>query len=188
MINSDYTAPFLFRNGHIHSIYPTLFRHVKEVVYRRERIDTPDQDFLDLDWSTVGSDSLAIISHGLPFTRIEAFTSESGERDLLLEDDQGGLAGLLSLNDLGKREEFEHVSALLLADDLVNRRTIYLSPQDNLIRALEFFGESEFDKLPIVDSSAGTDKLLGYVRYRDIIAFYQAEHDSPVTQSLSPST
>jgi CIC family chloride channel protein len=130
----------------------------------------------------------AIISHGLPFTRIEAFSSESGERDLLLEDDEGGLAGLLSLDDLGKPQDFEHASALLLADDLVNRRTIYLSPHDNLIRALEFFGESEFDKLPIVDSSDGTNKLLGYVRYRDIIAFYQAEHDSPIAQSRSPST
>jgi predicted transcriptional regulator len=69
------------------------------------------------------------------------------------------------------------VSELLLADDLINRRTIYLSPQDNLIRALEFFGEREFDKLPIVESKDGHDKLLGYVRYEDIIAFYRREHD-----------
>lgn len=65
MINSDYKAPLFFRNGHVHSIYPTIFRKVKNVVYQRKRIDTPDQDFLDLDWSITGSDSLAIISHGL---------------------------------------------------------------------------------------------------------------------------
>ncbi|GGF27299.1 alpha/beta hydrolase [Echinicola rosea] len=35
------------------------------VVYERERIDTPDRDFLDLDWSKVGSKRLLIISHGL---------------------------------------------------------------------------------------------------------------------------
>ena len=65
MINSDYQPPPWFRNAHLHTIYPALFRRVKAVGYRRERIATPDDDFLDLDWSAVGSDSLAIISHGL---------------------------------------------------------------------------------------------------------------------------
>jgi predicted alpha/beta-fold hydrolase len=65
MINSDYSAPLLFRSGHLQSIYPTIFRKVDDVAYVRERIDTPDDDFLDLDWSKVGSDTLAIISHGL---------------------------------------------------------------------------------------------------------------------------
>jgi hypothetical protein len=35
------------------------------VRYERKTIDTPDEDFLDLDWSYVQSKSLAIISHGL---------------------------------------------------------------------------------------------------------------------------
>lgn len=33
--------------------------------YTRERIDTPDDDFLDLDWLRRGSDRVVIISHGL---------------------------------------------------------------------------------------------------------------------------
>jgi len=33
--------------------------------YRRERITTPDDDFLDLDWLQKDSDKLVIISHGL---------------------------------------------------------------------------------------------------------------------------
>jgi CBS domain-containing protein len=123
-------------------------------------------------------DRSAIIPHDLPLTGIEAFARESGERDLILTDDEGGLSGLLSLDDLASSEELEHVSALLLADDLANRRSVCLTPQDNLIRALEFFGEGEFDKLPIVSDSGGSERLLGYVRYSDIIAFYQREHDS----------
>jgi chloride channel protein, CIC family len=125
----------------------------------------------------------AIIPQDLPLTRIESFSRDSGERDLLLQDDLGELSGLLSLDDLGDREELEQMGSLLLADDLANRRTFYLSPDDNLIRALEFFGESEFDKLPIVQTADGQKKLLGYVRYRDIIAFYRREHDSPVSQA-----
>ena len=65
MINSQYKAPLLFGSGHVQTIYPTIFRKVNDVVYQRERIDTPDDDFLDLDWSRTGSDTVAVISHGL---------------------------------------------------------------------------------------------------------------------------
>lgn len=63
---STYQAPsFLFKNAHINTIFPALFRKVKKVNYTRQRIDTPDGDFLDLDWSKVGSKRLVIVVHGL---------------------------------------------------------------------------------------------------------------------------
>ena len=65
MKDSQYYPPFLFGNGHIQTIYPTLFRKISSLVYTRERIKTPDNDFLDIDWSTTGSSQLTIISHGL---------------------------------------------------------------------------------------------------------------------------
>ncbi len=120
----------------------------------------------------------AIISHDLPLAQIESLSRESGESDLLLENDRGYLTGLLSLNDLEGREDLEDLELLVVAADIVNRRTVFLSPNDNLIRALEFFGDAEFDKLPIVETSDGQRKLLGHVCYRDIIGFYQREHSS----------
>lgn len=65
VLSSSYKAPFYLFNGHLQTIIPSLFREVKGVSYKRERIITPDHDFLDLDWSEVGSDALAILSHGL---------------------------------------------------------------------------------------------------------------------------
>jgi uncharacterized protein len=62
---SSYRAPILFTNPHVQTVFPTLFRKVTGVSYRRERIDTPDGDFLDLDWSNIGSKRLAILLHGL---------------------------------------------------------------------------------------------------------------------------
>ena len=47
------------------SIFPTLFRRRRSPGYTRERIETPDGDFLDLDWARVGARRLAILSHGL---------------------------------------------------------------------------------------------------------------------------
>lgn len=62
---SHYKVPFLFRNRHFHSIYPTLFRKIKPVKYVRSRLSTADQDFIDLDFSTVGSKKIVVILHGL---------------------------------------------------------------------------------------------------------------------------
>jgi predicted alpha/beta-fold hydrolase len=60
-------AAFLF-NGHLQTIVPSTLRQVPEVAYRRERLELPDGDFLDLDWSWAGArpaDRVGIISHGL---------------------------------------------------------------------------------------------------------------------------
>lgn len=62
---SSYRPPLLFRNGHLQTVYPSLARKLSPELYARERIPTPDDDFLDLDWATVGSGSLAVLSHGL---------------------------------------------------------------------------------------------------------------------------
>lgn len=57
--------PFFLFNGHLETIIPSIFRKIEGVNYQREKIITPDQDFLNLDWSRVQSDQLLIISHGL---------------------------------------------------------------------------------------------------------------------------
>jgi predicted alpha/beta-fold hydrolase len=62
---SDFKPSLLFRQKHISTIAPSFFRKVKGVNYNRKRISTPDDDFLDLDFSIVGSDVIVIISHGL---------------------------------------------------------------------------------------------------------------------------
>ncbi|RIV20394.1 alpha/beta hydrolase [Fibrisoma montanum] len=79
---SSYQPPARLWNGHLQTIAPSLFRKVA-VSYTRERIDTPDDDFLDLDWAEGSGHGaggagmlptpeapspkppLAILSHGL---------------------------------------------------------------------------------------------------------------------------
>jgi len=60
-----YRAPWFLPGGHLQTIFPALFRKFSVVANRRERTDTPDGDFLDLDWGEIGSRKLAIICHGL---------------------------------------------------------------------------------------------------------------------------
>lgn len=71
---SSYKPPARLWNGHLQTIIPSLFRRVSSN-YVRERISTPDDDFLDLDWSygqqvvdlesTPSPCPLVILSHGL---------------------------------------------------------------------------------------------------------------------------
>ncbi|EPR67487.1 YheT family hydrolase [Cyclobacterium qasimii] len=62
---SNYNRNQLLFNGHLQTIYPALFRKKVILPFKRERIKTPDDDFLDLDWLKRDSKSLVIISHGL---------------------------------------------------------------------------------------------------------------------------
>jgi uncharacterized protein len=62
---SSYRPPLFFRSGHAQTIFPNIFRRVEGVTYLRRRIRTPDDDFLDLDWSLVGETRLALLAHGL---------------------------------------------------------------------------------------------------------------------------
>ncbi len=59
-------SPWWLPGGHAQTIYP-LSRKGTVPAYRRERIDTPDGDFLDFDWlSEASADApLVVLLHGL---------------------------------------------------------------------------------------------------------------------------
>lgn len=63
-LKSTYEPAVLFRNTHFNTAYKTLF-FVDSIQYSRERIKTNDDDFIDLDISSVGSDTLVLALHGL---------------------------------------------------------------------------------------------------------------------------
>ena len=68
---STYHAPCWLPGGHAQTIYPLLIKPPSPA-YRRERWQTPDDDFIDLDWSDpqpgatdVPSAPILILFHGL---------------------------------------------------------------------------------------------------------------------------
>ena len=65
LIESTYRPPWGYANGHVQSIVPAVWRRVPAVPMQRQRIATPDDDFLDLDLAAQGSDRVVILSHGL---------------------------------------------------------------------------------------------------------------------------
>lgn len=67
LLESNYNPPFLFKNGHFSTIYSGLLRKIVDFQQKRERIDLPDGDFLDLDWSfsSIRSEKVVLLLHGL---------------------------------------------------------------------------------------------------------------------------
>jgi len=66
-----FRAPAWLPGGNAQTIWPALFArrfHGPAPVYRRERWDTPDADFIDVDWqagATVSNSPLLVLFHGL---------------------------------------------------------------------------------------------------------------------------
>jgi uncharacterized protein len=65
---STYEAPWWLPGGHLQTIGAALWP-APRIAWRRERWDTPDGDFIDLDWAeakdTAGTGPLLAIFHGL---------------------------------------------------------------------------------------------------------------------------
>ena len=61
-----FKPPFHHFNGNMQTVLPSAFRKVAYKEYERERIFTPDDDFLDIDWlKDTENSKLVVISHGL---------------------------------------------------------------------------------------------------------------------------
>ncbi|ACS80618.1 YheT family hydrolase [Maridesulfovibrio salexigens] len=60
-----YKPKFPLQSGHLQTIFPRLFRKVSLPPVVKRRIETPDGDFLDIDWHLASSSRLAVIAHGL---------------------------------------------------------------------------------------------------------------------------
>ncbi|MCC5929697.1 MAG: alpha/beta fold hydrolase [Cyclobacteriaceae bacterium] len=65
LVKSTYNRHWLLFNSHLETIVPSVFRSVDHIMYRRERISTIDNDFLDLDWVQNDHSRLVVVSHGL---------------------------------------------------------------------------------------------------------------------------
>lgn len=68
MTSRDYAAPRWLAGAHAQTIYPAL-RRPPAVAFRRERVNTPDGDFVDFDWqdangATPGTPTV-VLFHGL---------------------------------------------------------------------------------------------------------------------------
>ena len=65
LVKSEFTPAPLWGNRHIQTIVPNLLFPRVPVELRRERLELPDGDFIDLDWTTGTTGPIVIVLHGL---------------------------------------------------------------------------------------------------------------------------
>ena len=106
-----YTAPWWLPGGHAQTIWASLFSHAgpdpdhAALLYRRVRWDTPDGDFIDLDWLThpkstsaataAAERPLLVLFHGLEgnsgghYAQAFARTARAGRMDFVVPHFRG---------------------------------------------------------------------------------------------------
>lgn len=65
LIKTTFKPAWWLKNCHLQTLYPALCRRISSPPLRRERLITPDHDFLDIDWCGEGDQPLVILLHGL---------------------------------------------------------------------------------------------------------------------------
>lgn len=73
LIKSTFRSPSYLPGGDLQSIVPAISRNVKRINYRRERINTPDDDFIDIDWLDNNASKIALLIHGLEASANSAY-------------------------------------------------------------------------------------------------------------------
>ena len=74
--DSEYQPSFLFKSGHFNSIYSHISRRTESCTFDRKRIQTPDDDFLDIDFVHTGSSQLIVLFHGLEGSSDSSYIKE----------------------------------------------------------------------------------------------------------------
>lgn len=141
-----YNRPFLLFHPHLETIYPSLLRKIKLNPYQRERIATPDHDFLDLDWLKQGSAKLIIISHGL-----EGNTTRPYVRGMARAFFQMGY-DVLAWNYRGCGDEMNR-----------NLRFYHSGATDDLNTVVEHAGKQNYSELSLIGFSLGGNLTLKYL-------------------------
>ena len=86
VVTSTYLPPKIFKNYHVSTVYAAMLRRVA-VEQKRERLELPDGDFLDIDWtfSKEKTTNVLVVMHGLegsaqrPYVRgVAKYFSERG--------------------------------------------------------------------------------------------------------------
>jgi len=152
-VSSKFEPPILFRNPHFATIYSAKLRPSPKLIQQRERIQLPDADFMDIDWSFAAQQSrkVAVLLHGLEGNAQRTYMK--GQAKILNENgfdaaavNFRGCSGEANLSyqsyNAGKTDDLEAViNSILKMDKYSEIDLIGFSLGGNLL--LKYLGERE---------------------------------------------
>ncbi len=153
LVSSNFEPPILFRNAHFSTIYSAKLRPSPSLIQQRERIQLPDADFMDIDWSFAKkpSQKVAVLLHGLEGNAQRTYMK--GQAKILNENGWDaasinfrGCSGEANLSyqsyNAGKTDDLEAVIySILKKDKYTEIDLVGFSLGGNLL--LKYLGERE---------------------------------------------
>jgi CIC family chloride channel protein len=109
--------------------------------------------------------------------------ADSNQHYFPVTDDQSRMVGIFSEDDVRSWLYDETIWQLAVARDVMRTDIVSVIPHDDMNVALRNFTRLNIDELPVVDAQ-DPQKLLGFLRRKDAIAFYNRrlmEYKQPST-------
>ncbi|MGK0390448.1 MAG: putative alpha/beta-fold hydrolase [Maribacter sp.] len=141
---NNYQPSFLLKNGHFNTIYPSLFRKQEALPFQRKRINTPDDDFLDLDLLQNGHRRVAVLCHGLE--------GSSSSKYIV------GVASLLHQNNW----DIVAMNYRSCSEEMNKQVRVYHSGATDDLHTVINFIEKDYDEIVLVGFSLGGNLSLVY--------------------------
>lgn len=142
----DYKPGWPFTNGHFASIFPTLFRKVPPPEYRRQRIDTPDGDFIDIDTINTSGDKVAILCHGLEGNSKSSYITGMGQTFASAGWDVAAMNYRGCSGEVNRTLRFYHSGAT-----------------DDLNTVVNYIAKKKYEEIFIIGFSLGGNLVLKYL-------------------------
>ncbi|MBT5146669.1 MAG: chloride channel protein [Gemmatimonadetes bacterium] len=118
----------------------------------------------------------AMVSHETPYFTLNALARRLGHLHFVVIDGNGGLRGMIRLDELELPDD-EALRNLILIEDMLVEEVEPVYTSDDLHQALQKLLDSGFDKLPVVQRAHGEQEsgLVGYLMYSDLLRLYDEE-------------
>lgn len=153
LVSSKFEPSIIFRNAHFATIYSAKLRPSPKLMQQRERLQLPDGDFMDIDWSFSEKNSrkVAILLHGLEGNAQRTYMK--GQAKILNQNGWDvaavnfrGCSGEANLSyqsyNAGKTDDLEAViNSILIKDKYGEIALVGFSLGGNLL--LKYLGERE---------------------------------------------
>ncbi len=111
------------------------------------------------------------IPEGMVFKDILEYIPKTKYTIFPVVNNKGELEGIISFHNIRDIVFEDGLENLVVAKDLIDPKMDVIYPDDNLLEAVEKFGTSELEMLPVVDKN-NPKKLLGIITRKDIMKAY----------------
>ena len=116
----------------------------------------------------------AIVTNEMAYFSLNALSRKLGHLHFVVTDAEGGLRGMIRLDELDLPDD-DVLRTLILIEDMLVEEVEPIRTDEDLHTALGKLLSSGFDKLPVVAGSAALQRFLGYLEYSDLLRLYDEE-------------